>query len=436
MPGYGGGHYGLGAYGIGEVLPPNQVALAVHELKVSWDKAVGLTGWFTLGTSLLGGPDVLAPASQLVPTFVGDYDDLSPFLSEASWAFGRSSTFDEVQQGTWTGTIRDPDGRFNPNNPASPLYGFSDQPERPIRHRAYFDGVWYPQFFGYIRSVEYEPTSRGRGLLHIEADDLFGRLDVPAPTIAQLTGTTTGGVIGACLDSIGWTDPLYRSLDVGDAIDFWPGISDASSTLLALIEEVVQIEFGLFWADPAGAARYESRHAREAKPVAYSISGEMKAIAPGASRDRIINRATFTKEGSIPQIVTDATSADPVFGFGLRPGPEITSPYLRNDDAALQRASWVVFRRKDPHGDVYTLKTDNRTPELLQAVLDLGFSDRVQTSEAVTNSPFDGFIERVERSVTATPYRETANYMLSERTAVDLFTLGSSLLGGSHVLAL
>lgn len=413
------------------------VEKAVHELMVSWDKAVGLTGWFTLSSSLLGGPDLLAPASQLVPTFSGAYDNLSRYLAEASWSRGRSSTFDEVQECRWSGTIRDPDGRFNPNNASSPLYGFVNQPERPIRHRAKYGGVIYPQFFGYITDLEYEPTNRGRGLLHLEATDLFVKLDVPAPTIAQLTASTTGALIGACLDSIGWSDPAYRALDTGDPVDFWPGISDNSTTVLSLIASALAVEFGLFWADAAGVTRYESRTARDSKAVAYSIASEMHALAPGMSLARVINRATFTKEGSVPQVVTDAASADPVFGFGLRPGPEITSALLRNDDWAYQRSNYVVSKRKTPRGDVWALKIDNRTAALLTALLDLDFGDRVQTSEAVTGSPFDGYVERVERSVSATPYKETASYMLSARaTSGSPFLLSSSLLGGSDVLTL
>lgn len=411
------------------------VALAVHEIKISWDKAAANTGWFVLGTSLLGGADLLAPASQLVPQFVGTYDDVSAFVVEASWSRGRNATLDQIQQGKWTATIRDPDGRFNPNNAASPLFGDTDQPARPIRHRALLNGIWYPQFYGFLRTLEYEPTSRGRGLVHIEADDLFVKLDVAAPTIGSLTTTTTGAVIGACLDSIGWTDPLYRNLATGDAIASWPGISDGSKTILELISEVLLVELGLFIADGGGVAVYESRNARATKAVDYVISESMRAIAPGMSLDKIGNKATSTKTGGTPQTYTDANSADPVFGFGPRPLPDVDSPYFSSDSFALSHAQYRVNLKKDPVGDIWALKIDNRTSGLLQAVLDLEVSARVQADEAVTGSDFDGFVERVERTVTARPYRDTANYMLSER-GKDVFIIGTSLLSGTDVLAL
>lgn len=310
------------------------------------------------------------------------------------------------------------------------------QPERPVRHRATYEGVTYGQFLGWTTDIEYEPRSRGRGYLHVEADDLFLKLDLPSPAISSLTGTNTGAVIAKILAAIGWTDPRYLQLSTGDPSSSWPGISDSSATLLQLISDVLAVEFGLFYADADGVATYESRNERALRAVAYTIADYMPVISPGSALANVANRATFTKAGSVPQVVTDTISADPVFGFGLRPLSEVESPFLASDEAALARAQYRVNSRKDPIGDLHHLTIDNRTPDLLQALLDLDFSDRVQASEAETGTSFDGFVERLERTVTSTPYKDTATYTLSQRGSKEAFIIGTSLLSGTDVLVL
>lgn len=412
------------------------ISLAVHDVRISWDKSASLIGWFVLNQSLLGGPDKLAPSSQLIPTFSNPYDDMTPFLLNAGWSRGRSATLEDVEQGKWSGAFRCPDGRFNPDNPSSPLYGSTNQPGRPIRHRsAKAGGAWYPEFFGYIRTMEYETSGRIGGILHVEADDLFVKLDLPAPVIPAMTNTTTGAIIGKILDSIGWSDPLYRSLAVGDTIASWPGIADGSSTPLQLISELLAAELGLFYIDGAGVAVYESRNGRSTKTISYTIGDGMVSHAPGVSLDKIGNKATSTRTGSTPQTYQDATSADPVFGFGPRPLPDVESPYFVSDNHALAHAQYRVNVRKNPAGNLWSLEIDNRTDALLQALLDIELSDRIQTTEGVTGAVFDGYVERIERSVEG--WKDTATFVLSEKLAgQNAFILGSSLLSGSDVLTL
>lgn len=70
-----------------------------------------LTGLFTVGTSVVGGPDV-------VGGFFGSnvFDDVSAMLREASIKRGRSSDFANQEQGTMTVVLKDPTGRFNVEN--------------------------------------------------------------------------------------------------------------------------------------------------------------------------------------------------------------------------------------------------------------------------------------------------------------------------------
>ena len=414
------------------------VPVAAYELDVAWDRA-SAGGWFTLDVSELDGTDVLAASEIVVPSFSGAYDRLDhdgaiyrTRVERFSFSRGRTRTLASVEGGKATVEVVDPAGLYNPDNPASPLFGQTRDPGRPIRIRARWNATVWPLFYGFVNSIDYRPAGR-RSTAVLECDDLFVKLQEP-PIIGTMTTTTTGAVIGEILDEIGWSDPVYRDLDLGDAIASFAEATGETAAL-ALIEALLAGEFGLFYVNGAAVAVFEDRHARSTKSVAYTLTDVIPAVGPGSSLDRIANRATFTKTGSTAQTYTDTASADPETGYGLRDAGTVESPYLADDAAAADRARYVVGRRKDPSGPLWALGVEGRTDALLQAVLDLEISDRVAVSEAQTGTDFDGYIERLEHSVDRRRRVHRANYVLSERGAAE-FVLDVSELDGTDVLAL
>ena len=105
------------------------------------------------------------------------------------------------------------------------------------------------------------------------ADEIEG---AARPIIAATGPTTTGAAIGIILDSVGWTEPGMRSLDVGDAIpDF---SADGTKTALELIEELLVAERGILFVNGSGVVVYRSRNARASQASLATISDEFAAM--------------------------------------------------------------------------------------------------------------------------------------------------------------
>lgn len=125
---------------LGEAVPlyrPRMVALANYRLEVAWELSPG--GLFVLGTSQLGGSDVLA-ASGWSETFGGDLDDLTGDIDDDGLEVVRGRTDDLAMMaaGQLTARLRDPDGKYNRENRHSPLYGLLN-PLRATRLSATLD---------------------------------------------------------------------------------------------------------------------------------------------------------------------------------------------------------------------------------------------------------------------------------------------------------
>lgn len=415
---------------------------AAYSIEVAW--GLEHTGFFVLDSSLLNGPDVLAPALFLVPAFDGAYDDLNRFggawpvhVTNAQWQRGRDETLASVEAGTASLTVTDKAGLLNPKNTASPLYGVTSRPGWFVRIRARVEpGPWQGQFLGFVRTLDYQPESRG-GTATIEAEDLFLRLSRDKPVvIPPVTDATTGQGIGLVLDHLGWTDPAYRQLAAGDQIPLFETTAEDGLAGLDIVQALLSTEFGLAYVNGAGQVVFDDRLARaRALSPAFTVSDSLRAIGPGTSLDRIVNTATFTRTGGTPQTYTDTVSADPIHGYGLNDAGTVDSAWLRDDDAAYQRAVYVVQAKKDPVGPIWGLQLDSREQGLLQVILGMDLNDLVSVSEAQTGTTGEFFVERVSRNVSFGPYTDTGEYVLSDRGPLA-FLLDHSPLDGADLLAL
>ena len=97
-------------------------------VQVAWSST--LTGIFTVGTSTVGGTDVVGGGGRGA-TFASVNAD----AFEATIQRGRPTDLQTMQQGTCTLKLKDPGGQYNPLNPSSAFYG-QTVPMRPVRIRA------------------------------------------------------------------------------------------------------------------------------------------------------------------------------------------------------------------------------------------------------------------------------------------------------------
>ena len=394
--------------------------LPEYDFRVGWDAKA--TGAFTFGESTLGGGDGLG--SQLFTDFSGVHDDITEFVRGFRVNRGRDDRLAGTPMGECTLRLVDLDGRFNPRNESSPLSG-QLLPMRPLRVRATHSGVTYGVFRGFIRTIEHDPVEK---VTTIQAGDLFLWLSRVFPTIAS-TETTTGGAIGLLLDAVGFTEVALRSVDVsaGDPVTF---SADGSSSALALIEELLLVERGLFFADGDGVATYLTRYDLQGNTTSVAtISAPLTAV-PSVEVERIRNRASVSVEGGPVQVASDPDSAATYGWSDVQP---ITSVYLVDDAQAASLASYLVTLYRDATGNVRSLRLVNGDNFSTTQMLARRLQDRVTVLDPVVGST-DHVIEGVALELDGVELFWEAT--LSERGApgTEFFIFGSGTLGGGDVL--
>jgi hypothetical protein len=247
---------------------------------------------------------------------------------------------------------------------------------------------------------------------------------------------TTGVAIAMILDWIGWTDSALRQLDTGDVIPGFEATGD--KTALGLIQELLAPNLGVFYIDAVGRAVYENRNTMLTRGLKAALVNTMRAIGTGVTLDQVKTKWTVTRQfrtgpgnysDSTPQ-VTENTLASNEFG---QRSDELSSRYITTDSLALQLSQRLVDLTVVPVGPLWELTIDNRTPELMEAILTLGIHDRVQAIEAQTQTQGIFFIEQVAGTLDG--HRLSMRYLLTDREANTLiFVVGVNEVGSSYVL--
>jgi len=409
------------------------ISLATYKVEVAWELIA--PGLFTLGTSTLGGSDVLAssPFANAF-SFAGPLDNISADVMTIEITRGRSNDLSSVEEGRIVVTLQDPAGKYNPNNPLSPLAG-QLRVNRPLRFTATFQGIEYGRFFGWIRRISYEPSGRG-GTATIEASDILFKLGDAkfTPTIPSTGQTVTGTAIGKILDALGWTDATMREIGVGDPIiDF---SASADKIGLQLIQDLLQTEGGIVYQTGSGKVRYRDRSSRYPPASAGSLVNRMIRLNTGVSLDDITNEWGVARESGgtagTPIVVSDSPS---IFLYGER-RQDITSPYLLNDSQAQGVASYLVSRTRDPVSPLWAVTMENRDDATMVEMLARDLGDRETIVEAENGTSGDFIIESIRESLDFTQSRRHTVAWAVTRLPIqgNPFRLGTSTLEGSDVL--
>lgn len=161
------------------------------------------------------------------------WDDITPYVLSVDTRRGRQHELDQMQAGTATLSLIDPDGRFDPTNLSGP-YVPTIRPGVRIRIRLTWEAVTYPVFYGFVEAwpQSFEGDRQGHGWLTIPLVDGFKMLNLASVHISSNDVDTTGERITMTLDAAQWS-PDDRSIDPGTVIT-QPQNSDESSALAYL----------------------------------------------------------------------------------------------------------------------------------------------------------------------------------------------------------
>jgi hypothetical protein len=329
-------------------------------ISVSFDFSQGATfGYgFVIGDAINGvlGTSILGDSPVASPTV-----DLSSQTRQIRINRGRNIMRDTYEAGNCTVRVIDQNGDFNPQNPASPYFGFLT-PLRKIRVAATTPTTQNFLFSGYVTDYKYTyPVGEELGYVDISCADAF-RLFAMAnvSTVASATaGQTTGTRIDKILDQVDFPASM-RIIDAGSTtVQADPA---TARTSLSAIQVAEFTEQGAFYVRADGEVEFRDRSdvvsSLGAAPIQFNqTTGIPYANLKFAFDDKlIINSATMKRIGGSTITSVDPDSIAKYFPHGMN-----VENLIAQTDAQVQDiADIYVATRKET-----TIRIDAMTLDLL-----------------------------------------------------------------------
>ena len=330
------------------------------QITVSFDFSSGAQfGYpFTVGDSKYGviGVSQLAGSEPADPVV-----DLTPNVYNIAIRRGRNIPRDTYEVGTAVIRVLDPNSYFNPQNTASPYYGYLT-PLRKIRVAATTATATDFLFSGYVTDYLYHyPVNEEIGYVDLTCSDAFRLFQLAqVETVASANTTqSTGTRINKILDQVGFPANM-RTIDTGNSL-----CQADPATLRTSLDALKNVEFseqGAFYVDGSGTARFRSRD-----NVVSSISGApiefnqttgipYQNLVYAFDDKLIINQAAMTRVGGTQQFYQNAASVIKYFPHQYNQ----TNLVIDTDAAAANIAATYVATRQ-----ATTIRIDAMTVNLL-----------------------------------------------------------------------
>jgi hypothetical protein len=374
-----------------------------------------------IGVSSFGADDVIIPTV-----------DLTPDVYSIAIRRGRNIMKDQYEAGTATVRVLDPQGFFNPQNPASPYFGYL-VPLRKVRISATTDTAEYFLFSGYVNDYRYTfPVGQETAYVDILCSDAFRLFQMAnVATIADTgAGQDTGTRINKILDDVLFPNSM-RSISTGDTTC----LADPAS-LRSSLEAIKNAEFseglGAFFMSPDGTAVYKSRSEVTATLGDTAIEFNQttgipyKAVKYAFDDKLIINSVVFNRVGGTAQNVFSQDSIDRFFPHSLT-----QANLVAEDDAqVLGIAQNYVNTRKETTIRIDEMTVDLQDPAVpTDTLIGLDYFDNLEiTNVTESGSTIVKTLQAQGFAWDITPNRMQVTITTLE-PIVDGFIIGSSQYG-------
>jgi hypothetical protein len=399
-------------------------------ISVSFDFSQGATFGlgFVIGDSVNGiiGTSQFGDSPVATPTI-----DLSSQTRKITIKRGRNIMRDTYEAGTCTVRVIDQDGSFNPQNPASPYFGYLT-PLRKVRVAATTSTAQSFLFSGYVTDYKYTyPQGQELGYVDIACSDAF-RLFAMAnvTTVASATaGQTTGTRIDKILDQVDFPSSM-RIVDTGSTtVQADPA---TTRTSLQAIQVAEFTEQGAFYVRADGEVEFKDRAdvvgSLAPAPIEFNqTTGIPYSDLRFAFDDKlIINSATMKRVGGSTVSANNTDSIAKYFPHGMN-----VENLIAQTDAQVQNiADIYVATRAET-----TIRIDAMTVDLLDpdvptdTMIGLDYFDNVR----ITNVQPDSSVIVKTLQVQGLAWDITPNSMKCTVTTlepiVEGFIIGSSTYG-------
>ena len=387
------------------------------------DSKYGILGTNTLGTSNLPEPII----------------DLTPNVYHISITRGRNIQRDTYEVGTAVIRVLDPLSYFNPQNTASPYYGYL-APLRKIRVSATTAITQKYLFSGYITDYKYTyPVNQDTGYVDISASDGFRLFQMA--NISTVTGgvasQTTSARVSAILDQVSFPASM-RTISTGlNTCIADPG---TNRTSLAAIKNAEVSETGAFYMNGSGTAIFKNRtdvmNSLSKTPVAFNQTGGIpyRNLIFAFDDKLIINQANFGRVGGTVQSVQNTASVNKYFPHSITQ----TDLVAETDSVVNNIALEYVATRQDTSIRIDEMVVDLLDPAVpTDTMIGLDYFDNL----LITNIQPDGSTIVKNLQYQGIQWDITPNKMMATITTLepiaDGFIVGSSYYGiiGTNTLS-
>jgi len=401
------------------------------QIAVSFDFSGGATfgSGFVIGSPDNGviGVNSFGSSDVIIPTV-----DLTPDVYSISIRRGRNIMKDTYDAGTAIVRVLDPLGYFNPQNPASPYFGYL-VPLRKLRISATTATAEHFLFSGYVNDYRYTfPVGQETAYVDIMCTDGFRLLQMSnVSTIADTpAGQDTGTRINKILDNVSFPASM-RQISTGVSTCVADPATNRS-TLDAIKNAEFSEGLGAFYMSADGTAVYLNRTEVTSSLGEPSIAFNQTTGIPYrnvkyAFDDKlIINDVKFNRVGGTAQEVFSQSSIDKYFPHSLTQENLVA----QTDAIVLGIAQNYVNTRKET-----TIRIDEMLVDLLDpavptdTTIGLDYFDNLE----ITNVTESGSTINKTLQAQGFAWDITANKMQVAITTLepilDGFIVGSSTYG-------
>ena len=412
------------------------MSLPVLNISLNFSSGATFGNSFTIGDPVNGVLGVGILSDQSAPSLVIDLTDVTRAIKINR---GRNIPRDTYEAGTCTVRIFDQNGRFNPQNTSSDLYGYLT-PLRKLRISAEYNGQDYYLFSGYTTDYVYTyDQAENVSYVDINASDAF-RLFAMA-TISTVTGQAAGQDTGTrtakILDTVDFPNSM-RTIDTGNSLT--QADPATNRTALNALINVENSEQGAFYISPEGNAIFKNRSntisSAGGTPIAFNQTGGIpyKNLVFAFDDKLIVNTCSVTRVGGITQTNIDANSVATYFPHSV----SFSDLVVQTDAEAANIAAIYVATRSTT-----TIRIDRMTVDLYDplvpndTILDLDYFDNVLISNIQPDSSVITKNLQIQGvSWDITPNSWTGTFTTLE-PIVDGFIIGNSTYGviGEDILS-
>jgi hypothetical protein len=400
------------------------------QIAVSFDFSSGATfaGNFTLGDSKLGvlGTGTLAADQPAAPVI-----DLTPNTYQISIKRDRNLQRDQYEAGTCTVRVLDPLSYFNPQNTASPYYGYL-QPLRKVRVSATTATTQKFLFSGYVTEYRYTyPVNQDTGYVDLICSDAFRLFQMANVTTIATTpaGQDTGTRINKILDQVSFPSNM-RTISTGlNTCIADPG---TSRTSLAAIKNAEFSETGAFYMDGQGTAIFKNRsevlNSLSASSTAFNQTGGIpyRNLKFAFDDKLIINQANLARVGGTTQVVSNTASVNKYFPHSVTQ----TDLVAETDAIVANIAAEYVATRQETSIRIDEMVIDLLDPAVpTDTMINMQFFDNL----LIQNIQPDGSLLTKNLQCQGISWDITPNKMMltveTQEPIADAFVLNSAFYG-------